>query len=142
LKDVVEAASEFFVPHPDVPDKERASQIILAQFRENMLDVNVSTLEGACDRAEEEARAGLIPNLTWERFMGRPGLVTDELLGMSIANYLGGAKEIFEFIRFDYMKPNIVAKLGATTNDAVGDSGLFIKDVHCSSARECKLNLH
>ena len=140
MKEMVEVALEFFVPHPDVSGKEKTSQIILAQFRENMLDVNVSTLEGACNRAEEYARAG--PNLKWERFIGRPGLATDELLGMLNENHLGGAKEIFEFKQFDYMKPDILAKLGPITNDAVGDSGLFIKYVHCSSARECKLNLH
>ena len=44
--------------------------------------------------AEEDAKAGLIPNLTKERFMSRPGLVTDELLGMTIANYVAGAKGI------------------------------------------------
>jgi len=120
LKDMVDAALELFVPHPGVPDKEKATEIILAQFREALSDVNVSTLVVACYRAEEDARAGLIPNLTRERFMGRPGLVTDELLGMTIANYIAGAKGIFEFIRFDQQKPGILAKLGPITNDAVG----------------------
>ncbi len=120
LKDMVEAALDLFVPHPGVPDKERATQVILAQFREALSDVNVSTLVVACFRAEEDAKAGLIPNLTRERFMGRPGLVTDELLGMTIANYIAGAKGIFEFIRFDQKKPGILAKLGPIMNDAVG----------------------
>jgi alpha-ribazole phosphatase CobZ len=120
LKDMVDAALELFVPHPGVPDKEKATQIILAQFREALLDVNVSTLVVACCRAEEDAKAGLIPNLTRERFMGRPGLVTDELLGMTIANYIAGARGIFEFIRFDQNKPGILARLGPITNDAVG----------------------
>jgi len=120
LKDMVDAALELFVPHPGVPDKEKASEILLDQFREALSDVNVSTLVVACYRAEEDARAGLIPNLTRERFMGRPGLVTDELLGMTIANYIAGARGIFEFIRFDQKKPGILAKLGPISNDAVG----------------------
>jgi len=120
LKDMVDAALELFVPHPGVPDKEKASGILLGQFREALSDVNVSTLVVACYRAEEDARAGLIPNLTRERFMGRPGLVTDELLGMTIANYIAGARGIFEFIRFDQKKPGILAKLGPISNDAVG----------------------
>lgn len=120
LKDMVDAALELFVPHPGVPDRAKATEIILQQFREALLDVNVSTLVVACYRAEEDAYAGQIPNLTRERFMGRPGLVTDELLGMTIANYIAGAKGIFEFIRFDQRKPGILAKLGPITNDAVG----------------------
>ncbi len=120
LQDMVDAALELFVPHPGVPDKKKATEIILAQFREALFDVNVSTLVVACYRAEEDARAGLIPNLTQERFMGRPGLVTDELLGMTIANYIAGAKGIFEFVRFDQQKPGILARLGPITNDAIG----------------------
>jgi alpha-ribazole phosphatase CobZ len=120
LKDLVETALVMFVPHPGVENREKATQIILEQFREALTDVNVSTLVVACYRAEEDAKAGLIPNLTIERFMGRPGLVTDELLGMTIANYIAGAKGIFEFIRFDQNKPGILAKLGPITNDAVG----------------------
>jgi alpha-ribazole phosphatase CobZ len=120
LRDMVDAALELFVPHPGVPDREKATEIILRQFREALLDVNVSTLVVACYRAEEDAKEGLIPNLTKERFMGRPGLVMDELLGMTIANYIAGAKGIFEFIRFDQQKPGILAKLGPITNDAVG----------------------
>jgi hypothetical protein len=57
---------------------------------------------------EEEAKKGLVPGLTVERFTGRPGLVIDELLGMTIANYVAGARGIFEFIRFDQTKPGIL----------------------------------
>jgi phosphatidylglycerophosphatase A len=52
--------------------------------------------------------------------MGRPGLVADELLGMTIANYIAGAKGIFEFIRFDQAKPGILKNLGPIVNDAIG----------------------
>jgi hypothetical protein len=67
-----------------------------------------------------ELKAGLIPKFTQERFMGCPGLVTDELSGMTIADYIAAAKGIFEFVRFDENKPGILAKLGSITNDAVG----------------------
>jgi phosphatidylglycerophosphatase A len=39
---------------------------------------------------------------------------------MTIANYIAGARGIFEFIRFDQKKPGILSKLGPITNDAVG----------------------
>ena len=120
LKDLVETALEMFVPHPGVETKEKAAQILEEEFLDALSDVNISCLEVACFRLEEDAKAGLVPGLTKERFMGRPGLVTDELLGMTIATYIAGAKGIFEFIRFDQAKPGILKKLGPISNDAIG----------------------
>ncbi len=120
LKDLVETALELFVPHPGIEDREKATRIITEEFNEALSDVNVSCMVVACYRAEEDAKAGLVPGLTRERFLGRPGLVADELLGMTIANYIAGAKGIFEFIRFDQNKPGILSKLGPLTNDAIG----------------------
>jgi alpha-ribazole phosphatase CobZ len=120
LNDLVESALELFVPHPGVEDKQKTTEIITEEFNEALSDVNVSCMVVACYRAEEDANAGLVPGLTRERFLGRPGLVADELLGMTIANYIAGAKGIFEFIRFDQNKPGILSKLGPLTNDAVG----------------------
>jgi alpha-ribazole phosphatase CobZ len=69
---------------------------------------------------QQEAEAGRIPGLTKEVFLGRPGLVADELIGMAIAGYIAGARGLFEFTRFDQAKPGILKKLGPMTNDAVG----------------------
>jgi alpha-ribazole phosphatase CobZ len=120
LDEMVEAALELFVPHPGVENKEKATRVIKEEFEDALSDVNVSTLVVACYRAEEDARKGRIPGLTRERFTGRPGLVADELLGMTIANYIAGARGIFEFVRFDQSKPGILKDLGPITNDAVG----------------------
>jgi alpha-ribazole phosphatase CobZ len=120
IEDLVATALELFVPHPGVEDKENATRILTDEFKDAFTDVNVSCLIVACYRAEEDAENGQIPNLTVERFRGRPGLVADELLGMTIANYIAGAKGVFEFIRFDQQKPGILAKLGPITNDAIG----------------------
>jgi len=120
LKDLVETALELFVPHPGVEDKQKATEVIIEEFNDALSDVNVSCMIVACYRAEEDAKVGLVPGLTRERFLGRPGLVADELLGMAIANYIAGARGIFEFIRFDQNKPGILSKLGPITNDAIG----------------------
>ena len=120
IEDLIATALELFVPHPGVEDKEKATRILTDEFRDAFTDVNVSCLIVACYRAEEDAKEGRIPNLTVERFMGRPGLVADELLGMTIASYIAGARGVFEFIRFDQQKPGILAKLGPITNDAIG----------------------
>ena len=120
LNDLIDTALELFVPHPGVETKERAAKILIEEFLDALSDVNVSCLEVACFRAEEDAKAGLVPGLTQERFMGRPGLVADELIGMTIATYIAGARGVFEFIRFDQAKPGILGKLGPITNDAIG----------------------
>jgi alpha-ribazole phosphatase CobZ len=120
LDNLIATALELFVPHPGVETTEKAVEILTDQFRHAFLDVDVSCLVVACYLAEDEAKAGRIPNLSAERFLGRPGLVTDELLGMTIANYIAGARGIFEFVRFDQQKPGILSKLGPIVNDAIG----------------------
>jgi len=120
LKDLVDTALELFVPHPGVDTQEKASEILRDEFLDALWDVNVSCLEVAAFRAQEDAEKGLIPGLSKERFLGRPGLIADELLGLAIANYIAGARGVFEFTRFDQAKPGILKKLGAITNDAIG----------------------
>ena len=120
LKDLINTALELFVPHPGVETKEKAAEVLREEFLDALSDVNVSCLEVACFRAQEDAEKGLIPGLTKERFMGRPGLVADELLGLAIANYIAGVRGVFEFMRFDQAKPGILKKLGPIVNDAIG----------------------
>jgi phosphatidylglycerophosphatase A len=86
LNDLVNTALELFVPHPGVETKERAAELLKQGFIEALCDVNVSCLEVASFLLEEEAKHGLVPGLTAERFADRPGLVADELLGIAIAN--------------------------------------------------------
>ena len=120
LKDLVDTALELFVPHPGVDTAEKAKAILRDEFLDVLSDVNVSCLEVAAFRAQEDAEKGLIPGLSKERFEGRPGLVADELLGLAIADYIAGSRGVFEFTRFDQAKPGILKKLGAITNDAIG----------------------
>jgi alpha-ribazole phosphatase CobZ len=120
LQAMIDAALELFVPHPGVETKEKAISYLVEEFNDALSDVNVSCMVIACFRLEEDAKAGLVPGLTKDRFAGRPGLVADELLGICIANYIAGARGIFEFIRFDQTKPGILKKLGPIVNDAIG----------------------
>lgn len=120
IDDLIDTALSLYVPHPGVEDREKAVRIIREEFYDALSDVNVSCLVVACYRVEEDAKQGLVPGLLRERFLGRPGLVADELLGMTIANYIAGARGIFEFVRFDQAKPGILARLGPITNDAIG----------------------
>jgi len=98
LKDLIDTALELFVPHPGVETREKAASIIAEEFEDALSDVNVSCIVVACFRAEEDAKAGLVPGLTKERFMGRPGLLADELLGMTIASYIAGARGVLRLL--------------------------------------------
>ena len=70
LKHLMDTALELYVPHPGVETREKAAELFEAGFYEALSDVNVSVLEVACFRAEEDARAGLVPLLPVEQFMG------------------------------------------------------------------------
>jgi len=120
LKDLLDTALEMHIPHPGVETREKAAELFKAGFYEALTDQNVAVLEVACFRAEEDGQAGLIPLLPAEQFKGRPGLIVDEYLGMAIADYIAGARGIFEYIRYDQAKPGILRKLGPIANDAIG----------------------
>jgi alpha-ribazole phosphatase CobZ len=120
LKDLIDTALEFYVPHPGVETKEKATAMLKEEFLDALADVNISTLETAAFLVQKEAEEGRVPGLTKQIYEGRPGLVADELIGLAVANYIGGAKGVFEFVRFDQTKPGILKKLGPITNDAIG----------------------
>jgi alpha-ribazole phosphatase CobZ len=120
MKDLVDTALEFFVPHPGVETVEKACAILKEEFLDALEDVNVATLLVMAFRAEDDARNGLIPGLSQERFLGRPGVIADEVLGIAIASYIAGTRGIFEYTRFDQAKPGILKKLGPIVNDAIG----------------------
>ena len=117
---LIDCALEMYVPHPGVETEEKASEMLREELLDILTDVNVSTLIVAAFHAQEEAENGRIPGLTKERFLGRPGLVADELIGIAIATYIGGSRAMFEFVRFDQAKPGILKKLPPLTNDAIG----------------------
>ncbi|XES77540.1 MAG: phosphatidylglycerophosphatase A [Candidatus Bathyarchaeia archaeon] len=120
LQDLLDTALEFYVPHPGVETKEKATQTLTREFLDALTDPNIATLITAAYLAQEAAEAGKIPGLTQEVFLGRPGLVADELIGMAVAGYIAGARGLFEFTRFDQAKPGILKKLGPISNDAIG----------------------
>ena len=52
---------------------------------------------------------------------GDPGrLVADELIGIDIAEYIGGKNALFNFIRYDRSKPGVLADLPPFLDDAIG----------------------
>jgi alpha-ribazole phosphatase CobZ len=113
LPAMVEAAMALYVPHGVPPDE--AGEAIATKLAKAMEDPNVSSLLLGAVLLEEELCAG------------RPGtiggdpvfLLSDEILGMAIAEYIGGTCARFEFTRYDQAKPGILSRLGPFLDDAV-----------------------
>jgi alpha-ribazole phosphatase CobZ len=120
MQDLMDAALEMYVPHPGIETPQKAAKVLEEEIIAALSDPNVATLITAAFHAQEDAEKGLIPGLTMEYFMGRPGLVADELMGIAISTYIAGAKGMFEYVRFDQAKPGILKKLGPLTNDPIG----------------------
>jgi alpha-ribazole phosphatase CobZ len=118
--DIVSAAMELYFPHPGVETREKAE----ARFRQEMAlalsDPNLALLIYAGVLLESEGEKGILPNLrssSYERDM--TCLIADEVLGLSIAKYIGGYKGLFDYVRYDKSKPGILSRLGPFMDDVV-----------------------
>ncbi|MCX8177492.1 MAG: phosphatidylglycerophosphatase A [Candidatus Bathyarchaeota archaeon] len=120
IDDLIATALELFSPHPGVETREKASELLREGFMEALSDVNVSCLIVAGFLLEAAAENGKVPGLTSIRLRSPGGIVADELLGINIATYIAGARGLFEFVRFDQIKPGILKNLGPFVNDAIG----------------------
>jgi alpha-ribazole phosphatase CobZ len=121
LECLVETCLEMFVPHPGVEDRAKATAMLTRGLEKALSDPNVASLVTAGLRLQEDGEIGLVPGLPKESFEKDPiYLVADELLGMALADYIAGARGLFEFIRFDRKKPGILRELGPILDDVVG----------------------
>jgi len=121
LDDLVNTGMELYVHHPSMGTIENARKTLKEIILESMNDINVASLIMAGMRVEDDGKRGLIPGMTSDEFMKDPvSLVADELIGMAIADYIAGSRGIFEYIRFDRIKPGILKKLGPFMDDVIG----------------------
>lgn len=120
LDDIVKSAMELFVPHGRLESKEQAGEIFEEFLTTALEDINVSSLVLAGFLLEEEGSKGLIPGLDKADFeKDVVHILADEILGMAIAEYIGGTKARFEYVRYDTKKPGILGKLGPFADDIV-----------------------
>ena len=47
-------------------------------------------------------------------------ILSDELIGIAIGEYIGGKKALFNFVRYDMKKPGILSRLPIFLDDAIG----------------------
>jgi alpha-ribazole phosphatase CobZ len=113
LGDITTAAMELYVPHG--MEAGRAEQELRGKFEKYLRDPNVSTLLIAAILLEEELCSGVNPAIKGDPVF----LLSDEIIGMAIAECIGGTYARFEFTRYDQKKPGILSRLGPFLDDAV-----------------------
>ncbi|RZN38809.1 MAG: hypothetical protein EFT35_04195 [Methanophagales archaeon ANME-1-THS] len=119
IEEMVSTALELYVPVEGDPKDERELKRRVEEIiRKECADVNVALLLATALHAEEQ-----------EIQTGRAGeaggadaacIVADELIGIDIAEYIGGKKALFNFFYYDTRKPGILGRLGVFMDDAIG----------------------
>jgi len=114
LDDIVSAAMELYVSH-GIPDDQAATEI-RKKLKKYLDDPNVASLLLGAILLEDEL---YIKRKNSEIADDPIFLLSDEILGMAIAECIGGTYARFEFTRYDQKKPGILAKLGPFLDDAI-----------------------
>jgi alpha-ribazole phosphatase CobZ len=118
-EEIVKTAVEMYIYDGKFGDKNKFKKVFEEEFDKILKDVNISSLIIAGLKLEEEAQKGNIPNLKY--YKDDPVyLISDEILGMQISQYIGGTLAIFEFERIDRKKPGILKKLPPFIDDIIG----------------------
>lgn len=120
VDDIVNSAMELFVPHPGLENKNQAATAFEKILKSALEDTNVTALVLAGFLLDERGGKGEIPGLDPSDFKNDAvHIIADEILGMAIAEYIGGTKARFEYVRYDTKKPGILGELGPFTDDVV-----------------------
>jgi alpha-ribazole phosphatase CobZ len=128
---MVETAMALYVPHGMAPGEARGA--IAGKLAKALRDPNVSSLLLGAVLLEEELCSGKPGTIGGDPVF----LLSDEILGMAIAEYIGGTCARFEFTRYDQKKPGILSRLGPFLDDAVAGliagctSRLYSECVEC-----------
>jgi len=117
---LVSTAMELYVPHPGVWTRDKAEDFFKKELALALSDPNLCILIYSAILLEEEGERGRLPGIPSETYdKDLTYLIVDEVIGMSIAKYISGDKGIFEYVRFDKLKPGILSELGPFLDDVV-----------------------
>ncbi len=113
-RDIVAAAMELYIPHGI--DEDEAARRLDAKIGQALDDPNVSSLLLGALLLEDE----LYTKRENSEIADDPVfLLSDEIIGMAIAEVIGGTYARFEFTRYDQKKPGVLKELGPFLDDAV-----------------------
>lgn len=114
IDEMVTAAMGLYVSH-GMPDDEAAVEI-KKKIRKYLDDPNVASLLLGAILLEDE----LYTQREDSEIADDPVfLLSDEIIGMAIAECIGGTYARFEFTRYDQKKPGILSRLGPFLDDAI-----------------------
>jgi len=106
LEKMLDTAMELYIGDNSEDIREKLKKLMLKYLS----DINVQALLTAALLLEENFRVE-----------GDPvNLVADELIGINIAEYIGGKMALFNFFYYDTRKPGILAELPPFLDDAIG----------------------
>ncbi|WP_214040933.1 phosphatidylglycerophosphatase A [Methanoculleus sp.] len=112
--EIVAAAMELYVPHGIEVDE--AARRLDEKIGKALEDPNVSSLLLGAVLLEDEL---YLKRRNSEIADDPVFLLSDEIIGMAIAEVIGGTYARFEFTRYDQKKPGILKELGPFLDDAV-----------------------
>ncbi|MDK2891404.1 MAG: hypothetical protein PWR21_2036 [Methanoculleus sp.] len=113
-RDIVAAAMELYVPHGIGADE--AARRLDEKIGKALMDPNISSLLLSAVLLEDEL---YVKRKDSEIADDPVFLLSDEIIGMAIAEVIGGTYARFEFTRYDQKKPGILKELGPFLDDAV-----------------------
>lgn len=106
LEKMLDTALELYIGEEREKVKEKLKEIMLHYLN----DINIQALLTAALLLEEDFKVE-----------GDPvNLVADELIGINIAEYIGGKMALFNFFYYDTKKPGILKELPPFLDDAIG----------------------
>lgn len=115
---MIESALVLYTPYDEV-DVEKSTEEIKRRLKKVIIDqcsdINVQVLIAAAIYLDDEIEKG-----TLGIDDDPASLLSDELIGIAIAEYIGGKKALFNIIRYDKEKPAILSKLNVFLDDAIG----------------------
>ena len=112
--DIVATAMELYVPHGVGADE--AVRRLDEKIRKALDDPNISSLLLGAILLEDELD---VKRKNSEIADDPVFLLSDEIIGMAIAEVIGGTYARFEFTRYDQKKPGILKELGPFLDDAI-----------------------
>ncbi|NJF25655.1 alpha-ribazole phosphatase CobZ [Thermococcus sp. Bubb.Bath] len=106
LDAMIDAALELYIGEEEEAVREKLQKLMLHYLN----DINAQALLMAALLLEDAFKVE-----------GDPvNLVADELIGINIAEYIGGKMALFNFFYYDTRKPGILAELPPFLDDAIG----------------------
>jgi len=130
LNGLIDTALKMYIYDPKIGREKRMRRLLREEFHKSLKDINVAVLITAGFLLEEELKKGNITGLGKKKYLSDPvDLIADEILGLQIANYISGARSLFEFERFDKKKPGILKRLPPILDDVIAGliSGVLVK---------------